>query len=281
MPQSATKALKEFNESQQQQRDRVPTNLLEVWELRKPKAEDLCRWRVRLDCGCVKELLIHGDMSSPLDTVWLSSALIDGDLPPGEIEHLHEGAIDSYREIVDWGEYRIVVHPADPVEPPDYLSDDPEYWAKIRHSEARTLAHWSVTLACGHHTEVSVKDLDWRPSNGPVVTLSDAQQQSRLAKLDRPEAEKAFDGMRAHYEHMRRMVVAGLPEPSPEQSCDTCRYAHQIVSCEPNGWLVPSAPIKKPKAKTPSRATLKRKLKEAETAASNLRKQLAEMDNDQ
>ncbi|TLG16536.1 hypothetical protein FEK35_04660 [Nocardia cyriacigeorgica] len=280
VPQSATRALKEFNKSQQLQRDLVAPGLLEIWELRRPKAEDLFRWRARLDCGCVKELLIHGDMRSPLDTVWPSSGLIDGDLPPGEIEHLHKDMNDSYREIVDWGEYRIVDHPADPVEPPDYISDDPECWAKIRHSEPRTIAHWGVTLACGHHTEVSVEDLAWRPSNGPVATLSDEKRQLRLAELDQPETQKAFEGMRAVYDHMKRMILAGLPKPAPEQRCGTCRYAHKIVSCEPNGWLVPSAPVKKPKARTPSRATLQKKLEDAETAASNLRKQLAELDRD-
>lgn len=279
--QSATKALKEFSEGQQQQRERVPNELRELWELRRPKAEDLFRWRVRLDCGCVKELLIHGDMRSPLDTVWPSSVLIAGDLPHGEIEHLHTGTTDSYREIVEWGEHRVVDHPADPVEPPDYLSDDPGTWAEIRHPEPRTLAHWSVTLACGHHTEVSVKDLDWRPSNGSVVTLSDEQRHSQLAELDRKKAEGVFEGRNALYEHMRRLVVAGRPKPSPEQRCFTCGYAHRIVSCEPNGWLVPSAPVKRPKAKAPSRASLKKKLKEAEASARNLRKQLAEMDDEQ
>ncbi|MFD5180570.1 hypothetical protein ACFWM1_32495 [Nocardia sp. NPDC058379] len=207
--------------------------------------------------------------------------MIDGDLPPGEIEHLYKDKTDSYLEIVEWGEYRIVDHPADPVEPPDYMSYDPACWAKIRHAEPRTFAYWSAILACGHHTEVAVEDLAWRPSNGPVATLSDEQPQSRLAELDQPEAEKAFEGLRSDYEHMRRMIVAGLPKPSPEQRCGTCRYLHRIVSCEPNGWLVPNAPVKKPKARMPSRATLQKKLEDTESAASNLRKQLAELDNDQ
>lgn len=275
---SATKALKEFNDSRQQERKRVPSELLELWELRTPTADDLFRWRVRLDCGCVKELLIHGDMDSPVDRVWPSSGLIDGDLLPGEVEHVCTGMSDSYREIVEWGEHRIVDQPADPVEPPDYLSDEPDLWEKMRHPEPRTLAHWSTTLACGHYKEVTVEDLDWRPSNGSVVTLTDEQRKSRLAELDRAAAEESAEDLRARREHVRRMVAAGLPKPAPEQRCGTCRYAHRIVSCEPNGWLVPGRPIKKPKAKAPSRAALKKKLKEAEAAASNLRRQLAEMD---
>ncbi|MBF6277325.1 MULTISPECIES: hypothetical protein [Nocardia] len=104
---SATKALKEFNDSWQKQRERVPSELLELWELRTPTADDLYRWRVRLDCGCVQEMLIHGDMYSPVDRVWPSSRLIDGDLPPGEVEHVHTGMTDSYREVVEWGEHRL------------------------------------------------------------------------------------------------------------------------------------------------------------------------------
>ncbi|WP_155981262.1 hypothetical protein [Nocardia sp. BMG111209] len=281
MPKLGTKAVKEFNANRQQQRDRVPADLVEIWELRMSKAEDLVRWRVRLDCGCVKELLLHGDMHSPLEVVWPSSILTDGDLQLGEIEHVHKGTTDSYRETIEWGESRTVDRPADAVEPPHYLSGEPDFWAKTRHPEPRTIALWSATLECGHHTEVPVEDVDWRPSDGPVITLTDEERQSRLPDFDQLVAEASTESLRVIYEHVRRMVAAGLPEPAPERRCGTCRYAHRVVSCEPNGWLVPSTPLKKPKATTPSRASLKKKLKDAEATASNLRKQLAELDDGQ
>jgi hypothetical protein len=51
-----------------------------------------------------------------------------------------------------------------PAEAPDWA--DAETWAVLRHDEPHTSAFWTVTLSCGHITDVVAPDLGWEPADG-------------------------------------------------------------------------------------------------------------------
>jgi hypothetical protein len=167
--------------------------------------------------------------------------------------------------------------PADPAESPAWASE--ETWAKMRHDEPHTCAFWTVTLSCGHAAEVPVSDLGWKPADGPRLVSA-----SRLRKIkadfeelreSQPDAQEPRER-----EHMRRMIAVRWPSPEPEELCWTCPWAQAITACQRTGWLIPRpaepTPAKPPKP--PSRASLQRRLREAEAQAGELRRQLAQLE---
>lgn len=72
--------LKEFEEGVADLRSRMKPAF---WPLFIPKAEDMFRWRVRLECGCVHEVLTHGSDRYP-DQAPGSDLISRYRLPAGE-----------------------------------------------------------------------------------------------------------------------------------------------------------------------------------------------------
>ncbi|MFE2425753.1 hypothetical protein ACFXJ5_03165 [Streptomyces sp. NPDC059373] len=143
----------------------------------------------------------------------------------------------------------------------------------IRHDEPHTSAFWTVTLSCGHVTDAVAPDLDWKPSDGPRRACA-KRQQEMIKEFEEFWASHPDWRDEREREHTRRMLAQGWPSPDPERLCYTCPQARFIVAYQRIGWLV----ARKPEPKSPSRASLQRRLQQAEAEADRLRDQLAQFD---
>jgi hypothetical protein len=264
-------ALREYQDFNAKRRSRIPAPLWPFWA---PDPDVYYRWRVQLDCNCITEVLTSGLDNSPDSANWPD--LVHGVwLPMGQILCVHEDPPPApYQEIVEWGSRRELTFPADPAEPPDWASA--EMWAVMRHDEARTCAFWTVTLACGHVTEVAVSNLGWKPDDGPD-RVSNERLREMTAEWEQLWAEQPDAQDSRERGHTQRMLADGWPIPAPEDLCYTCPRARVIVAYQRIGWLVPRPPEPKP-ARPPSRASLQRQLQQAEAQADELRRKLAQLD---
>ena len=149
----------------------------------------------------------------------------------------------------------------------------------LRHNEPHTSAFWTVTLSCGHVTDVVAPDLGWKPADGPS-RVSASRLQEMTTEFEELWAEQPDAQPPREREHTQRMLTEGWPSPSPKHLCYTCPHARIIVACQRIGWLVPRPPEPKPPKmpKPPSRASLKRQLRQVEAQADELRRQLAQLD---
>jgi hypothetical protein len=200
---------------------------------------------------------------------------VPGFLPAGQILCAHEDSPPApYREIAAWGDRRELTFPADPAEPPGWA--DAETWAVLRHDEPHTSAFRTVTLACGHVTEVVASDLGWKPADGPRL-VSASRLREMTAEFEELWAEQPDVQAPREREHMQRMLAEGWPTPDSEHLCYLRPRAQIIVACQRTGWLVPRKP--EPRLpKPPSRESLQQRLRQAEAQAQDLRRQLAELD---
>jgi hypothetical protein len=178
-----------------------------------------------------------------------------------------------YRDIAEWGDRREQSFPADPVEPPDWA--DPQTWALLRHNEAHTSAFWTVTLFCGHVTDV-VSDLGWKPADGPSQVSAKRLREmiTEFEEFWRSDPDGQDERER---EHTKRMLAEGWPTPAPEHLCYACPQARSVIASQRIGWLVPRKSEQRLQ-KPPSRASLERRLRQAEAEANRLRDQLARLE---
>jgi hypothetical protein len=160
--------LREYRDLNAERRSRIPAPLWPFWA---PDLDEFYRWRVQLDCNCITEVLTSGPDRRPDHVQW-PDHVYGARLPTGQILCAHEDSPPGpYREISAWGDRRELTFPADPAEPPDWVGT--ETWAVIRHDEPHTSAFWTVTLSCGHATEVAVSNLSWKPADGPDLVSAD------------------------------------------------------------------------------------------------------------
>jgi hypothetical protein len=263
--------LREYQDLNAKRRRRIPAPLWPFWA---PDPDEYYSWRVQLDCGCITEVLTWGPDRRPDDTPW-PDPVCGARLPAGQMLCTHQDSPSApYREIAAWGDRRELTFPADPAEPPDWA--DAETWAVLRHDDPHTSAFWTVTLSCGHVTEVVVSDLGWNPAEGPS-RVSAERLRDMTAEFEEFWAAQPDAQAPREREHMQRMLAEGWPSPGPEHLCYTCPQARVIVACQRIGWLVPRTPDPKP-PKPPSRATLQQRLRQAEAQADELRRQLAQLD---
>lgn len=261
-------ALGEYEEFNARRRERIPAVLWQFWA---PDPDEFYRWRVQLDCGCIREVLTTDKTQLPAEQRWLD-LVSAAPLPAGQLLCAHdEEGLGPYRAIVEWGRRREQSFPPDPAEPPDWT--DADLWAKIRRDEPSTSAFWTVTLSCGHATDV-VTDVNWKPEDGPR-RVSEQRRLEMLANLDAHDVDVADD--EAEDDHFRRMVEGGWPRPAPEQRCWNCPRARWIVAYQRAGWLVPRRETTPPP--TPSRERLEQRLRRAEAEADQLRTELAKLDD--
>lgn len=200
-------------------------------------------WRVRLDCGHVADYVTRGD-----DPAALKGRIC--------LDPEHQATV--FRTITEWRDRRLVSDTA------LWIEGDPALREKLRGEKAR----WTVTLECGHESDVDMK-VDADPAS---PTYADEQYRKRMASLD----TKALDDDPGWAAHGQRMADLGWPQPEPETYCIPCTTAEgethrAVVAYRPDGWLIPRQAKTAPKKKQPDRAELERRLREAEAEAEVLR----------
>jgi hypothetical protein len=276
-PRPREKALQEYQEVI----DKIRKNLAHIlWDFFAPGPEGHYRWRVQLDCGCIREPFTLGEDKLPTQTTYRGDQLYFSKLKPGQmlcVEDEHARP-QPYQGIVKWEKRREITFPADPVES-RYPEIDQETWAKMRHTVPHTKAFWTVTLSCGHRSEVCT-DAEWKPEDGPRRVSPERLQEMTADSEEywtaHPDAEHERER-----EHDRRMLAQGWPMPQTETLCFVCSRVRQIVACERVGWLVPRSKRKPTRPKQPSKAGLQRRLQQAEKEAAQLREQLARLQEKQ
>jgi hypothetical protein len=245
-------------------------------ELLLPDPKKLYRWKIGLSCGHVTETMTYGPACFP-DQKRFQDPLTRAELNPGEMwcrDESHGNETRQYRGILEWISSKVVEFDADPVEPK--YGFEPDLWEVIRHDEPHNSRFWRVRLACGHHYDDVVTEVDWTPEDGPrLITVKRAQEMRADFKdywsrdLD-DSAKKQIE--RAH---TRKMLDLRWPRPEPEQACWTCTRAHQIEGYQRIGWLVPP-PKPAASAKT-KREGLQVRLARAEAQADLLRRELGNL----
>lgn len=249
----------------------------ECWFFLVPKREDLYRWHVQLECGCVRELFTLGEDVFPDAHPW--SGPTAGDvLPLGEFWCTSDhGDVETvYRDVVEWMDRRVREFPADPEECPDDTT--PEVWAALRQPEPHSSAFWRVRLSCGHVHEHVVTDVGWSPEDGPKLLTEQpaAEMRDELEAQWSALGDEAWPDEDAERDHVRRMLELRWPRPEPEQECRTCRYAKRITGYQRIGWLErkrDSKPASDEQAAT-ERSRAEARLAKIEAEARRLRKQL-------
>jgi hypothetical protein len=267
--------LEQYREEIAKVRSVVPAVL---WEFLAPDPDRVYRWRVQLDCGCIKELFTWGEDQLPTEATYQCDHVYYSKLQPGQTfcDNQEHTRPQLYREIIDWEQRREVTFPPDPVEPRDEF--DPEIWVKIRHDAPHTSAFWRVRLVCGHRSEVCT-DANWKPEDGPRHVSAERLQEMTAEFEEFWAAQPGVEDDR-EVAHHRRMLAQGWPRPQTEETCFACCRVRGIVACERVGWLVPPKP--KPKEprlpRPPSKESLQRSLQRAEKRAARLREQLARLE---
>src|SRR5258707_6955482 len=130
-----------------------------------PDPEDIYRWRVQYDCGCIEEQLATNDSVEWLLAHSHTDPISRQRLPAGQFlceksAREHKRSPEPEQLIVGWIDREVEDFPPDPVEPPELWADDPEIWALVRQNTAHSSAFWTVILACGH-ADTMVTDVDW------------------------------------------------------------------------------------------------------------------------
>lgn len=224
-PQPAGEFLAEYQEHNRKRREHIPGPLWAFWA---PDPQDIFRWRIQLDCGCVEERIKHSlsDDDTPTSTIAAASdldPLSRERLAPGEFlcSSKHRQRVKPIRDIADWGERTVREFPADPIEPPEMWADQPDTWAPEPHQSA----FWKALLVCGHFADV-VTDVDWKPEDGPTYPTPE--------RLDEMRAEGA-DLDRWH----KRLLSADWPRPAPFRECYMCSV---VRSWRPTNLLTGSHP---------------------------------------
>jgi len=248
-----------------------------LWQFWAPNPDEMFRWRVELDCGCIHDDLSRSEDRPPHEARWLDPVNRVW-LPAGQVWCVCDttrSAPKPYRRIAVWEERREETFPADPVELPDYLSSEETHvWAKIRHDEPHSTAFWRVTLSCGHVDDHAVTAIDWKPEDGPWRMAADSPRLREMEQWWLSEERDSEERDPELWEHYLRMIAEGWPIPQTEKDCFVCKHARRVVAYEPIGPLVPKPKLPKPPRK-PSRESLERRLAQVQAEAEKLQEQLA------
>ncbi|MBJ7340632.1 hypothetical protein [Mycolicibacterium sp.] len=252
--------------------------------------EDMFRWRVQFDCGCIEDWCnTSDDPQSLLDATRHNPfAFLDGkkNLPPGEYlcKGIHLRPDLPLREVMSWDELLCEkVIPLDPVEPPDWwgkamanraehkdatgdeFDGEPEERCEdIRRAEPQTVVEWTATLTCGHGMKTT-KDLDWTPDQGVIRSWE------TVADVLERHAKRGVEprGLTA------KMLAAGWPDDWLDMDCSLCPIVRKPVAYEPLGWLVPPPkPPRKPRQYKSPKELKAARLWQVEREAKKLRAEL-------
>ena len=268
---SRSEARADFDARVAKWRERNPA----LWRLMEPKAEDIIRWKVELECGCVDELFLDRHQV-PEETLQFDP-FSDARLPAHERlcgdESHRQARVAPYRTIVAWHARRTVDYPDDPVTPP--AGWDPDVWKVIR-KPARTCAFFDVELSCGHHTSVPVRDLDWRPGDPHSPSVTHERAQEMLEELEEcwgddpePGPQEVIDR-----EWWRRWLSRRCPRPDLEATCCLCRMGSKVLGYQRIGPLVVKSAQRRPTESRTER--VRERLKALEAEAEKLRQELGD-----
>jgi hypothetical protein len=252
--------------------------------------EDMFRWRVQFDCGCIEDWCnTSDDPQSLLDATRHNPFdFLDGkkNLRPGQYlcKGQHPRPHLPLREVASWDE-RLgeKVIPTDPAEPPDWwvkamakkaehkaaegeeFDDEPEEsWADVRQVEPKTVAEWTATLTCGHGMKTT-KDLDWTPDQG-VIRSPETVADIRARHAKRGVEPSGW---------IAKSLAAGWPDDALDMDCRLCPIVRKPVAYEPLGWLVPPPkPPRKPRQYKSPKELKAARLKQVEREAKRLRAEL-------
>jgi hypothetical protein len=261
--------------------------------------DDMFRWRVQFDCGCIEDWCnISDDPQSLLDATRHNPFdFLDGkkNLPPGEYlcKGEHPRPDLPLREVASWDERlgeKVIV--ADPVEPPDWwvktMAKRAEYtaakgeevdvdvdaevsWEDVRQAEPKTVAEWTATLTCGHGMKTK-RELDWTPDQGVIrspETVADIRE--RHAKRD---AEPSG--------WIAKSLAAGWPDAAHDMDCRLCPIVRKPVAYEPLGWLVPPPkPPRKPRQHKSQKELKAARLRQVECEVKKLRAELKALEDEE
>lgn len=268
-PRPQAEARQEFEERRADfmQRCTIPSIADVLVNIHVGKTQDMHRWRVRLDCGHIREVLTRGKDTPPEEIKW-------GDYLLGEYPCNEKGCYRHVtRDIVSWDEPMELVTAPDPVDPPADWEGDADLWAVTRRDHP--LAHWKVTLTCGHQDQTAT-DGGWKPEDGiRRRPPEDDEQRARCDDLIALYSERG--GFQD--EESLRYVREDFPKPTPWTTCYTCAWGRKITAHKYVGPLV--TPQRKPRQAPDARTVLQRRLSAAEREAADLRKQLAALDHDE
>ncbi len=267
-------ALKEYQEFADVERKRYKP----VFRFLVPSAHEVYRWRVQLDCGCVREMLTRDEDIFPDSRAW-KDPITECELPLGELwcPNDHGRSVKPYHEIVEWLKAEVSEFPADPEECP-YEEISADQWSKIGEAEPYSIADWHVRLSCGHVVFGALSAADWQPENGLKSKPEEWVDRAR-SKFEAGWSEESGGGWPEEgpeREHFRRMLDLGWPEPKPEAECRTCLHTRRITGYQRIGWLVPRADSKKvaEAQEAAEREKAERRLAKIEAEAARLREQL-------
>lgn len=249
----------------------------ELWFFLIPEPTDLYRWKMQLECGCVREVFTTGKDVFPDARRWTGYTAEEA-LPLGEYWCPNEhGEIEPvYRDVVEWIDRRVTHFPADPVECPDDMPTD--VWVVLRQPEPHSAAFWRVRLSCGHIFEHVVTGVEWKPEDGPKMITEHraAEMRSGLEKRWSAKDHVGWPKAGAERDHVRKMLDLCWPRPEPEQNCRACHYAQRITGYQRIGWLMPQPDQNDDLERTAEadRARVEARLKKIEAEARQLREQL-------
>jgi hypothetical protein len=252
--------------------------------------EDMFRWRVQFDCGCIEERMNTSDNPQSLLDATRHNPFnfLDGkkDLPPGQYfwKGEHPRPDLPLREVASWDE-RLdeKVIPADPVEPPDWWvkavakrvelkaangedhdADAEQEWGDVRQAEPKTVVEWTATLTCGHGMKTK-KELDWTPDLG--VSRSPETAADIRARHAKQGVEPSG--------WIAKSLAAGWPDDALDMDCSLCPIVRRPVAYEPLGWLVtPPKPPRRPRQYKSPKQPKAARLKRAESEVKKLRAEL-------
>lgn len=247
---------------------------------RRDSPENVYRWLVELDCGCITDALTTGYSAAhvpmeelrPADCIFqrmlgsresgmsTDNILLFGWKVSWKYSARQEGYAwcsghsdtKPFREIVEWVERK----------------DRPRYYSDRLKKDIGPYASWVVRLSCGHYAHSVVTDVDWRPEHGHAV------QADFVAKIrQRLGSEEIGDETRELLEW--QLALQGT-EPQEREECPDCAYTRAIVGCRPIG------PLARPKSpsRPPSHSALTRRLNAAEANIGRLREQLAQAEEE-
>jgi hypothetical protein len=234
--------------------------------------DEIYRWRVKLECGCIRDLVTAGDDKPPTDCTW-KGWTDEESLNQGELLCMHNDTDPRwvFRTITEWSRRKEVDREGDPVDPPGWWGNASKDVWEILRMEPRRVAQWTVKLECGHTTNVDT-DLEWQPSDGYRPTITSEQVAERRERVEKMIDEDVAE--RPLWEHQLRMINIGVPEPDPEHWCSTCPPAKRMIAYERVGWLVPpKRPVQDtpPKPRVPNRQQLEARIRELEGENARLR----------
>jgi hypothetical protein len=239
-----------------------------------PDPENIYRWRVQYDCGCIDEQLATNDTVEWLLAHSHTDPLSRQPLPGGQFlceksAREHKGSPEPEQLIVGWIDREVKDFPPDPVEPPELWTDDPEMWALVRQDTAHSSAFWTVILACGH-VETMVTNLDWVFGQPPHFVTEQRAGEMAAELETMPDDD--------HKRKQMRLVKARYPRPAPWLACTMCTWVKSLVAYERIGWLVPPPkPPRKPRRQRSCEEILHEQVKRTERELARLRRELKEV----